>query len=101
MGEDIRLYWLLLGKTDKRLTTEIFMADTPEQIADRIVNRENTAMVERNREFWTQRIAQSITVAVGNERQRCVEIARSLGDDHIADAIEMGAEMTPTSGQKV
>jgi urease accessory protein UreE len=34
--------------------------------------------------------------AVRQERARCVEIARSMGNDHIATAIELGAVMTPT-----
>lgn len=34
--------------------------------------------------------------AVAQERARCVEISRSMGNDYIAVAIEMGAVMTPT-----
>jgi hypothetical protein len=50
------------------------MAETPAEIADRIVNHENTALVERNRDFWRQRIEQSITVAIAVERERCARI---------------------------
>jgi hypothetical protein len=56
------------------------MRETPAEIADRIVNRENTALVEKNRDFWRQRIEQSIAVsiavAVSAERERCANIAR-------------------------
>lgn len=55
----------------------MIIPETPAQIADRIVNRENTALVEANRDFWRQRIEQSITVAVSAERERCAEIAES------------------------
>lgn len=57
------------------------MAETPAEIADRIVNHENTALVEANRAFWKQRIEQSITVAVLVERERCARI--------ITQALEM------------
>jgi hypothetical protein len=57
--------------------------ETPTEIAERIVNRENTALIEKNREFWVQRIAQSITVAVGHERERCAKIA----DEHASIVI--------------
>ena len=76
--------------------------ETPEQMADRIVNKENTALVEKNRSFWVARIAQSITVAVAYERERCANIARfaeqfcktqlASGTAHsIAEAIENDA----------
>lgn len=55
--------------------------ETPYEIADRIVNRENTALTETNREFWVARIAQSISVAVGKERERCAKIAEAYKAD--------------------
>jgi hypothetical protein len=48
--------------------------ETPAEIADRIFNCElrqaieNTALVEKNREFLKQRIEQAITVAIAIEQ---------------------------------
>lgn len=33
---------------------------------------------------------------IAAETSRCVEVAKSMGNDHIAAAIEMGALMVPT-----
>lgn len=41
-------------------------------------------------------ICQILNEDVGAETARCAEIARSMGDAHIAEAIEMGAMMCPT-----
>lgn len=63
--------------------------ETPAQIADRIVNQENTALVEKNRAFWVARITQSISVAVATERERCAEIAEGC------DQLPPGEPSTP------
>ena len=59
--------------------------ETPAQIAERVVNGENTALVEANRPYWVKRITQSITVAVASERERCAAICDEGAQKHEGD----------------
>lgn len=49
-------------------------------------------VVDAYRLLWRDSIAK----AIAEERERCAEIAVSMGGNRIADALRMGAVMTPT-----
>ena len=69
--------------------------EMPSQIAERIVNGENTALVEKNRDFWVARITQSITVAIAAERERIAMYfeSREYGADKFLFPDEIAAEI--------